>query len=76
MEDSAKLIYTWNDTVPREEEFPMPVVKLDGVDIPVPTGLGFSGQLGSGVWAALLGTATMAALAYLAYRRRRYDGTR
>ena len=54
----------------------MPVVKLDGVDIPVPTGLGFSGQLGSGVWAALLGTATMAALAYLAYRRRRYDGTR
>ena len=76
VEDSAKLIYTWNDTVPREEEFPMPVVKLDGVDIPVPTGLGFSGQLGSGVWAALLGTATMAALAYLAYRRRRYDGTR
>lgn len=76
VEDSAKLIYTWNDTVPREEEFPMPVVKLDGVDIPVPTGLDFSGQLGSGVWAALLGTATMAALAYLAYRRRRYDGTR
>ena len=76
VEGSAKLIYTWNDTVPREEEFPMPVVKLDGVDIPVPTGLGFSGQLGSGVWAALLGTATLAALAYLAYRRRRYDGTR
>lgn len=76
VKDSAKLIYTWNDTVPGEEKFPMPVVKLDGVDIPVPTGLDFSGWLGSGVWAVLFGAAAMAAFAYLASWRRKNDGTR
>ena len=73
--DGAKVTYLWNGNTPREEAFPRPVVKLDGVDIPVPTGLTLDGQLEGGWLSLLLGLFLMTALCGLRLRKGRRHGT-
>ena len=73
--DGAKVTYLWNGNTPREEAFPRPVVKLDGVDIPVPTGLTLDGQSEGGWFSLLLGLVLMTALCGLRLRKGRRHGT-
>lgn len=73
--DGAKVTYLWNGNTPREEAFPRPVVKLDGVDIPVPTGLTLDGQPEGGWFSLLLGLFLMTALCGLRLRKGRRHGT-